>query len=70
MPHGDYKEIVPFPLSQTEKLQGYFKARPDPAREIATVSMNETDEGMNLAIYDTEGILLTDHQMGFLRASY
>jgi hypothetical protein len=32
--------------------------------------MNEPDEGMNLAIFNAEGILLNDYQMEVLRNSY
>jgi hypothetical protein len=32
--------------------------------------MNETDEGMNLAVSDIKGILMTDHQMELRRALY
>jgi hypothetical protein len=32
--------------------------------------MNESDEGMNLAVFDAEGLLLNDPQMEVLRCSY
>jgi hypothetical protein len=32
--------------------------------------MNEPDEGMNLAIFNAEGSLLKDHEIGILRNSY
>jgi hypothetical protein len=32
--------------------------------------MNESDEGMNLAVFNAEGLLLNDHQMEVLRSSY
>jgi hypothetical protein len=37
---------------------------------MGIVSMNEPDEGMNLAVFNTEGLLLNDHQMEALRNSY
>jgi hypothetical protein len=32
--------------------------------------MNEPGEGMNLMIFDAEGVLLNDHQMEVFRNSY
>jgi hypothetical protein len=67
---GNSEHIIAFILSQNETLQGYLRDRLDSIREIARVSMNESDEGMNLAIFNAEGLLLNDHQMEVLRNSY
>jgi hypothetical protein len=51
-------------------LQGYLKDRLDSVREIATVAMDEPNNGMNLAIFNAEGALLDDHQLEIVRNSY
>jgi hypothetical protein len=52
IPHEDIQQIIAFILSQNKTLQGYLRDRLDSIREMATVSMNEPDEGMNLAIFN------------------
>jgi hypothetical protein len=66
---GDVQEIIALVLSRNETLQGYLRDRLNSAPEIATVSMNEPDQGMNLAIFNAEGHLLKDHEMEVLRNS-
>jgi hypothetical protein len=70
MPPGEIKEIIASILSQNRTLAGYLRDRSDPLREIGIVSMNEPDEGMNLAVFNAEDLLLNDHQMEGLRNSY
>jgi hypothetical protein len=38
----------------------------DSVQEIATVSMNEHHEAMNLVIFNAEGFLMNNHQMEIL----
>jgi hypothetical protein len=52
---GGTEEIVAAILSQNKTLQGYLRDRLDSVREIATVAMDEPDDGMNLAIFNGEG---------------
>jgi hypothetical protein len=42
----------------------------DSVREIATIAMDEPDDGMNLAIFNAEGALLDDHELELVRNSY
>jgi hypothetical protein len=51
----DIQEIIALVLSKNETLRGYLRDRLSSAREIAAVSMNEPDEGMNLAVFNAEG---------------
>jgi DNA polymerase III delta prime subunit len=67
---GDIQEIIALLLSKNKTLRRYLRDRLNSVREIANVSMNEPDEGMNLAIFNAEGPLLEDHQMEVLRMSY
>jgi hypothetical protein len=64
------KEIIASILSQNRTLQGYLRDRLDSVGEIATVAMDEPDDGINLAIFNAEGALLDDHQLEVVRNSY
>jgi hypothetical protein len=57
-------------FSLKTELQGYLRDRLDSVREIATVAMDEPDNGMNLAIFNTEAVLLDNHQLEVVRNSY
>jgi hypothetical protein len=61
IPPGGTEVIIVSILSQNRILQGYLRDRLDSVREIATVPMDEPNDGMNLAIFNTEGALLDDH---------
>jgi hypothetical protein len=52
---GGTEEIIASILSQNTTFQGYLRDRLDSVREIATVAMDEPDDGMNLAIFNAEG---------------
>jgi hypothetical protein len=62
-------DIIALILSQNGTLQGDLRDRFESIREIATVSMNEGDEGMNMAIFNAKGILLNNHQIELFRNS-
>jgi hypothetical protein len=70
MQPGEIEDIIALILSQNKTLAGYLRNRLDSLREMGSVSMNEPDEGMNLEVFNTEGLLLNDHQMETLRNSY
>jgi hypothetical protein len=70
IPPGGTEEIIASILSQNRILQGYLRDRLDSAREIATVSMDEPDDGMNLAIFNAEVALLDDYQHEVVDNSY
>jgi hypothetical protein len=70
IPHGGTEEIITSILSQNRTLQGYLIDRLDSVREIATVVMDEPNDGMNLAIFNAEGILPDDHQLEIVHNSY
>jgi hypothetical protein len=70
MPPGDIQKIINVILPQNGTLEGYFRDRLDSVRQIASVSMNEPDEEVNLAIFNADGIAFSDHQIGVLRNSY
>jgi hypothetical protein len=63
IPPGDTEDTIASVLSQNRTTQGYLRDRLDSVREIATVAMDEPDDGMNLAIVNAEGALLDDHQL-------
>jgi hypothetical protein len=67
---GDIQEIINVILAQDERLRGYLKDRLNSVRQIASVSMNEPDEGMNLAIFNADGIVRNDCQIEVCRNSY
>jgi hypothetical protein len=67
---GGTEEIIGSILSQNRTLQGHLRDRLDSVREIATVAMDEPDDGMNLAIFNAERALLDDHQLEVVRNSY
>jgi hypothetical protein len=70
MPLGGTEEIITSILSQNRTLQGCLRDRLDSVREIAIVTMDELDDGMNLALFNAEGALLDDHQLEVVRNSY
>jgi hypothetical protein len=70
IPPGGTEEIIASILSQNKTLQGYLRDQLDSVREIATVAMDEPDDGMNLATFNAERALLDDHQMEAVRNSY
>jgi hypothetical protein len=70
IPPGEIEEIITFILCQNRTFAGYLRDRLGSLREICFVSMNEPDEGMNLAVFNAHGLLLNDHQMEALRNSY
>jgi hypothetical protein len=55
IPPGEIEEIIVFILSQNRTLAGYLRDQLDSRREIGIVSMNDPDEGMNLAVFNAEG---------------
>jgi hypothetical protein len=55
IPPGGTEEIIDSILSQNRTLQGYLRDRFDSVGEIATVAIDEPDDGMNLAIFNAEG---------------
>jgi hypothetical protein len=55
IPPGCTEEIIVSTVSQNRTLQGYLRDRLDSVREIATVAMDEPDDGMNLVISNAEG---------------
>jgi hypothetical protein len=61
--------MIAFILSQNETSHGHLMDEEDSVSAIATGSMNEPDEGTNLAIFSAEEILLTDSQRKVLRTS-
>jgi hypothetical protein len=67
---ADTQKLIADILKGNTTLRDYMTQRLDVVREIASVSMNEPDEGMNLAIFNAEGISLTEHQLEVLRTSY
>jgi hypothetical protein len=69
-PHGDIEEIIDFILSQNTALPGYRRNRLDSLRQIGIVPINESDEEMNQAVFNAEGLLPNDHQMEVFRHSY
>jgi hypothetical protein len=60
---ADIEEIIVVILSQNGRYQGHLRARSDSVQEVATVSMNEPDKGINLVIFNADGLLMNDHQM-------
>jgi hypothetical protein len=69
IPPGGTEEIVASILSQNRTLQSYLRGRLDSVRGIATVAMDEPDNGMNLAIFNAEA-LLDNHQLEVVRNYY
>jgi hypothetical protein len=69
-PLGDIEESTDFILSQNRTLPGYLRDRLDLLRQISIEPVNESDEGMNVAVFNAEGLLLNDHQTEVLRSSY
>jgi hypothetical protein len=67
---GGTEEIIVSILSQNRTLQGCLRDWLDSIREIVIVAMDEPDDGMNLAIFNAEGALLDNHQLGVVRNSY
>jgi hypothetical protein len=61
IPPGGTEEIIASIPSQNRALQGYLRDRLGSVREIATVAMDEPDDGMNLVIFNAEGALLDNH---------
>jgi hypothetical protein len=57
IPPSGTEEIVTSLLSQNRTLRGYLRDRLDSVREIATVTMDEPDDGMNLAIFNASGLV-------------
>jgi hypothetical protein len=70
IPPGGIEEIIASIFSQNITLQGYLRRRLDSVREIATVAMDEPEDGMNLAIFNAEGALQDDRQLEVGRNSY
>jgi hypothetical protein len=70
IPPGGTEEIIASILSQNGTFQGYLRDRFDSVREIDTVAMDEPNDGMNLAIFNTDGTLLDDHQLEVVRNKY
>jgi hypothetical protein len=70
IPLGGIEEIMASILSQNRTHQGYLRYRQDQVREIATVAMDEPDDGMNLGIFNAERALLDDQQLEVVRSSY
>jgi hypothetical protein len=66
---GDIDEMIDFILSQNRTLPGYLRNRLDPLRQIGIVSTNESDEGINLTVFNAEGLFQNDHQIEVLRSS-
>jgi hypothetical protein len=67
---ADMEQLIALILTRNETLRDYLRPRLEAVREIAIISMDEPDEGMNLAIFNAEGALLNDHQIEALRISY
>jgi hypothetical protein len=57
-------------LERNEKLRNYARNRVDNIKKIASVSMNEADEGVNLAIFNADGPLLAEHGREVVRNTY
>jgi hypothetical protein len=55
IPPGGTEKIIASIFSQNRTLQGYLRDRLDSIREMATVAVDEPDDGMNLAIFNAEG---------------
>jgi hypothetical protein len=70
IPAGDIQAIVASILSRNETLPGYLRDGLDSIRAIVSASMDEPGEGMNLVIFNAEGLLLNKHEMEVLRHSY
>jgi hypothetical protein len=68
-PPGGAEEIIAYILSRNRTRQGYLRDRLDSVREIATVATDEPDNGMNLAVFNAERVLLNDHQLEIVRNS-
>jgi hypothetical protein len=56
IPPGGTEEIIASILSQNRTVPGYLRNRLDSGREIATVAMDEPDDGMNMAIFNAEAV--------------
>jgi hypothetical protein len=54
-PPANIEEMIDFILAQNRTLRGYLRDRLDFPQQIGTVSKNESDEGMNLAVFRAEG---------------
>jgi hypothetical protein len=70
MPSHDIEHIIALILARNETLEGYLKDRLESVREIAAVSMDGPNKGMNLVILNAEGLLLNEHGLAVLRALY
>jgi hypothetical protein len=70
IPPRGTEEIIASILSRNRTIQGYLRDRLDSFREIATVAMDEPDDGMNLAIFKAEEALLDDHQLEVVHNFY
>jgi hypothetical protein len=70
IPPGGTEEIIASILSQNRILHGYLRDRFDSVREIAIVTIDEPDDGMNLVFFNADGALLDDHQLEVVRSSY
>jgi hypothetical protein len=57
-------------LERNETLRNYLRNRAGNIKQIASVSMNEADEGVNLAIFNADGLLLTEHGIEMVRSTY
>jgi hypothetical protein len=68
--NNDIEQLIAYILHENKTLCRYLKQKLDVVREITTVSMNESDEGMNLAIFNAEGIALNHHELEVLEKSY
>jgi hypothetical protein len=67
---GDIQDIINVILAQNETLQDYLKDRLNSVRQIASVSMDTPDKGMNLAIFNADGIVRNDYQIEVLQNLY
>jgi hypothetical protein len=48
-------------LERNETVRKYVRNRVDDTKQVASVSMNEADEGVNLAIFNADEPLLTQY---------
>jgi hypothetical protein len=51
-----------FILTQNKTFQGYLRDRLDFIQEIAILSLEEPDNGLNLAIFNADWVVINDHQ--------
>jgi hypothetical protein len=66
----DIADIIAMILARNQTLRAYLRERLDSLKRVATVSMDEPDDGMVLAIFNADSPQLEPHQIEAIKSSY